>query len=54
MSDEEHRSILASTAGGVQPQGEPQSHKQPLSLIELDTIDNLAQATACILILLVG
>jgi hypothetical protein len=53
MSDEEHRSSLASTAGGGRPQGEPQGHEQPLPSIELDTIDNLAQPTSCSLILLV-
>jgi hypothetical protein len=42
MSDEERRSILASTAAGVGPS------------IESDTIDNLAQPTACNLILMVG
>jgi hypothetical protein len=42
ISDEEHRSSLASTAAGGGP------------LIELDMIDNLTQPTACILILLVG
>jgi hypothetical protein len=41
MSDEEHRSSLASTATGGG------------SSIESDTIDNLAQLTACSLILLV-
>jgi hypothetical protein len=43
MSDKECRSSLASTAAGGGP-----------SSIELDTIDNLAQSTACSLILLVG
>jgi hypothetical protein len=42
MSDEEHRSILASIAAGGGPSIEP------------DTIDNLAQPTICSLILLVG
>jgi hypothetical protein len=41
MSDEEHRSSLASTAAGGGP-----------SLIESYTIDNLAQRIACNLILL--
>jgi hypothetical protein len=49
MSDEEHRSSLACTAGGGWPQGE----QHPPS-IEPDMIDNLAQPTVCILILLVG
>jgi hypothetical protein len=53
MSDEEHRNNLASTARGGRPQGEPQGHEQPLPSIEPDTIDNLAQPTACNLILLV-
>jgi hypothetical protein len=60
-SDEERRSSLAFTAGGGRPQGElhvPASgliegHEQPLPSIEPDTIDNLAQPTSCILILLV-
>jgi hypothetical protein len=43
MSDEEHRSSLASTTAGGGP-----------SSIEPNTIDNLAQPTACNLILLVG
>jgi hypothetical protein len=42
MSDENHRSSLASVAGGGRPQGEPQGHEQPLPSIKLDTIDNLA------------
>jgi hypothetical protein len=43
MSDEEHRSSLASTTVGGGP-----------SSIEPNTIDNLAQPTTCNLILLVG
>jgi hypothetical protein len=43
MSDEEHMSSLASTTVGGGP-----------SSIEPDTVDNLAQSTACNLILLVG
>jgi hypothetical protein len=43
MSDEEHMSSLASTIAGGGP-----------SSIEPDTVDNLAQSTACNLILLVG
>jgi hypothetical protein len=43
MSDEEHRSSLASTVAGGGP-----------SLIKPDMIDNLAQPIACDLILLVG
>jgi hypothetical protein len=43
MSDEEHRSSLASTTAGGGP-----------SSIEPNTVDNLAQSTACNLILLVG
>jgi hypothetical protein len=42
MSDEEHRSSLASTTAGGGPSIEP------------NTIDNLAQSIACSLILLVG
>jgi hypothetical protein len=60
MSDKEHRSSFASTATGGRPQGEKQApasglvdgHEQPLPSTELDTIDNLAQPTACSLILL--
>jgi hypothetical protein len=60
MSDEERRSILASTGGGGWPHGDLQvptsglieGHDQPLSSIEPGTIDNLAQPTACSLILL--
>jgi hypothetical protein len=62
MSDEEHRSNFASTTVGGRPQGKHQApasglvegHEQPLSSIESDTIDNLAQPIACNLILLVG
>jgi hypothetical protein len=62
MCDEERRSSLASTAGGGRPQRKHQipasrlieSHEQPLTLIESNMTDNLAQLTACILILLVG
>jgi hypothetical protein len=53
MSDEEHRSSLASIAGGGRPQGDPQGHEQTLPSIKPDTIDNLAQPTTCSLILLV-
>jgi hypothetical protein len=61
MSDKEHRSSFASTAAAGQPQGEHQApasglvegHEQPLPSIEPDTIDNLAQPTACNIILLV-
>jgi hypothetical protein len=59
MSDEECRSSLASTAVGGRPQGELQVpaselvEGQPLPSIEPDMIDNLAQPTACNLILLV-
>jgi hypothetical protein len=49
MSDKDHRSSLASTAGGGQPKRE-----QPPPSIEPDTIDNLAQPTTYILIFLVG
>jgi hypothetical protein len=34
--------------------GPVEGHKQPLPSFEVDTIDNLAQPTACKLILLVG
>jgi hypothetical protein len=62
MSEEECRSSLASTTRGGQPQGEIQVptsgpvevHEQPLPSFEVNTIDNLAQPTSCILILLVG
>jgi hypothetical protein len=62
MSEKEHRSSLASTAGGGWPQGEIQvpasrpadGHEQPLPSFELDTIDNLAQPIACSHILLIG
>jgi hypothetical protein len=62
MSDEKRRSNIASIAVGGGPQGEHQApasgliegHEQPLPSIEPDTIDNLAQPIACILILLVG
>jgi hypothetical protein len=53
MSDKERRSRLASTARGGRPLGEPQGHEQLLLSIEPDMIDNLAQPTSCILILLV-
>jgi hypothetical protein len=53
MSDEERRSSLASTtAGGGRPQEDLQALVAGPS-IELDTIDNLAQLTACNLMLLV-
>jgi hypothetical protein len=54
MSDDERRSSLASTtAGGGRPHEDLQA---PASgpLIDLDTIDNLAQPTAYNLMLLVG
>jgi hypothetical protein len=54
MSDKERTSSLASTTEGGWPQGESQGHEQPLSSIEPDTIDNLAQPITCNLILLVG
>jgi hypothetical protein len=62
MSEEERRSSLASTTRGGQPHGEIQVptsgpvevHEQPLPSFEVNTIDNLAQPTSCILILLVG
>jgi hypothetical protein len=62
MSDEEHRSNLASIVRGGWPQRELQvpasglveGHEQPLPSIKPDTIDNLAQPAACNLILLVG
>jgi hypothetical protein len=61
MSDEKRRSNFASTTAGGRPQGEHQAstsglveiHEQHMSLIESDTIDNLAQPTTCSLILLV-
>jgi hypothetical protein len=61
MSEEECMSSLASTAGGGRPQGELQvptsesieGHKQPLSSLELNTIDNLTQSTACNLIVMI-
>jgi hypothetical protein len=49
MSDNERRSSFASIARSRWPQGE-----QPPPSIEADMIDNLAQPTACNLILLVG
>jgi hypothetical protein len=62
MSNEEHRSSLASIAGDGRPQGEHQvsasglikGHEQPLLSIVLDMIHNMAQPTACSFILLVG
>jgi hypothetical protein len=62
MSDEERKSSLASTTGGGRPQGEHhvpasgliEGYEQPLPSIERDTIDNLAQPTACNLIFFVG
>jgi hypothetical protein len=62
MSDEEHRSSLASIAGGGRPQGElhvsasglVEGHKQPLPSVKPDAIDNLTQPISCSLILLVG
>jgi hypothetical protein len=61
MSDKERMSSFASTTTGGRPQGEHQvlasglieGHEQPLTSIELDTIDNLAQPATCKLILLV-
>jgi hypothetical protein len=54
MSDEERRSNLASiVAGGGQPQEDLQTPVSGPS-IELDMTDNLAQPTACNLMLLVG
>jgi hypothetical protein len=58
MCDEEHMSNFASTATAGRPHGEHQApasgliegHEQPLHSIEPDTIDNLAQPTACNLI----
>jgi hypothetical protein len=62
MSDEEHRSSFASTAGGRRSQGKLQvpmsgpieGHEHPLPSIELYTIDNLTQPITCNFILLVG
>jgi hypothetical protein len=64
MSKEERRSSLASTAAtrGGRPYGELQvptselieGHKQPLPLLEPDTIDNLAHPTACNLAVMIG
>jgi hypothetical protein len=54
MSDEECRSILASTtAGGARPHEDLQEIASRSS-IESGMIDNLAQPTACNLMLLVG
>jgi hypothetical protein len=61
MSDDECRSSFASIVTGGRPQGEHQApasglvegQEQSLPSIELDMIDNLAQSTACSLILLV-
>jgi hypothetical protein len=54
MSDEECRSCLASTApGGGRPHEDLHAPASGPS-IELDTIDNLAQPTACSLMLLIG
>ena len=54
MSDEEHRSSLASTAAeGGRPHEDLQAPASRPS-IEPDTIDNLAQPTTCSLMLLVG
>jgi hypothetical protein len=61
MSDEGRRSTLASIAGGGRPHGDLQvlasrlieGHDKPLPSIKPDTIDNLAHAIACNLILLV-
>jgi hypothetical protein len=54
MSDEDRRSSLASTiAGGGRPHEDVQAPASGPS-IEPDTIDNLAQPTACSLMLLVG
>jgi hypothetical protein len=54
MSDDERRSILASTvARGGRPHEDLQAPVSEPS-IELDTIDNLAQPIACNLMLLVA
>jgi hypothetical protein len=61
ISDEERRSSFASITTAGWPQREHRTpayvliegHEQPLPSIELDTIDNLAQPTACNLILMV-
>jgi hypothetical protein len=61
MSEEEHRSSLASTTRGRRPQGEihvppsgpVKANEQPLPSFKADMIDNLAQPTTCNLILLV-
>jgi hypothetical protein len=54
MSDEEHRSSLASTTiGGGRPHEDLQALTSRPS-IETDMIANLAQPTACSLVLLVG
>jgi hypothetical protein len=54
MCDEDHRSSLASTiAGGGRPHEDLQAPASGPS-IEPDTIDHLAQPTACSLMLLVG
>jgi hypothetical protein len=54
MSDKKHRTSLASTsAGGGRPHEDLQAPASGPS-IEPDTIFNLAQSTACSLMLLVG
>jgi hypothetical protein len=55
MREEERRSSLASTAGGGWPQGEPPVAVSPQlhSSMEPDIIDNLAQPTACNLVLMI-
>jgi hypothetical protein len=61
ISEEDHRSSLASTAWGGRPLGElrvpayrpVEGHEQPLPSLESDTIDNLSQPTTCSLIFLV-
>jgi hypothetical protein len=69
MTEEEHSSSLASTAtapitteatdqvsaGGGRPQGELQvGASEPMPSLEPDMIDNLAQSTACNLVILLG
>jgi hypothetical protein len=56
MSEEDRRSSLASTTGGGQPHGEPHVEASPPlhSSLEPDTIDNLAQLTACSLVVMIG